>query len=208
MRMKFCKTGDAVYFSHLDLNRAILRAIRRSGIPYWSKGGFNPHPYCVFAQPLSLGFESEGELLDFRLLPDGELNPEQLKKAFPPNLAVVEIYEPKDSFKEIAYAEYAVEIETTASAEEVEAAFSEELTVLKKTKRSEQQVALSEFIQKVRVEQAGEGACRIIASLAAGNQRSLSPNYLEEGLVGGGIDCKITRVRRLRFLKEDGAEIY
>ncbi len=208
MRMKFCKTEDAVYFSHLDLNRAVLRALRRSGIPYWSKGGFSPHPYCVFAQPLSLGFESEGELLDFRLLPDGELDPQKLKDAFPPSLKVLEIYEPKDSFKEIAYAVYRVEIQTEAAAEAVEEAFRGPITVLKKTKRSEQTVDLKEFIRTVEVTAGREGHLQITAELAAGNQRSLSPNYLEEGLCGAGIPCRITRVRRLKFLKENGTEIY
>ena len=208
MRMKFCKTDDAVYFSHLDLNRAVLRALRRSGIPYWSKGGFNPHPYCVFAQPLSLGFESEGELLDFRLLPEGVLDPQKLKDAFPPSLKVLDIYEPKDSFKDIAYASYAVEIETAVSANTVAEAFAGTLTVLKKTKRSEQTVELNEFVRSVSVKESTEGRLLIIADLAAGNQRSLSPNYLAEGLSGAGIPCRITRVRRLKFLKEDGTEIY
>ncbi len=207
MRLKFCKTGESIYFSHLDLNRAVLRALRRSGIPYWSKGGFSPHPYCVFAQPLSLGFESTGELLDFRLLPDARWNPEDLKAAFPPSLQVLEIYEPKDSFKEIAYAAYEVTLETEATAQEIAAAFESPLTVLKKTKRSEQQVSLQEFMRSMEVKDLPEGGVCITAQLAAGNQRSLSPNYLAEGLCNAGIPCRVAWVCRRSFHKEDGTEI-
>ncbi len=206
MRARFCKTDDAIYFSHLDLNRAVLRALRRSGIPYWSKGGFSPHPYCVFAMPLSLGFESEGELFDFRVLPGAEWDPEDLKKAFPPSLKILEVYEPQDDFKEITFASYRVELQTACSAAEINEAFTRPLTVLKKTKRSEQEVDVREFIRTVSAREE-EGAVVLSGELAAGNQRSLSPNYLAEALCNAGLPCKIRKVRRLKFLKADGGEI-
>ena len=184
-----------------------LRALRRSGIPYWSKGGFSPHPYCVFAMPLSLGFESTGELFDFRLLPGVEWEPEDLKNAFPDSLKVLEIYEPCDPFKEIAFAAYEVELETAESAETIAAAFKQPLTVLKKTKRSEQEVDIREFINKIETKTGEDGLVCLFAELASGNQRSLSPNYLAEGLCNVGLFCKIRKVRRLKFLKADGSEI-
>lgn len=207
MRARFCKTDDAIYFSHLDLNRAILRALRRSGIPYWSKGGFSPHPYCVFAMPLSLGFESEGELFDFRVLPGAEWNPEDLKNAFPDSLKILEVYEPRDDFKEIAFAAYDVELETERSAEEIGEAFACPLMILKKTKRSEQEVDVREFIRTIEAKAGESGKVCLRAELAAGNQRSLSPNYLAEALCNAGLPCKIRKVRRLKFLKADGGEI-
>ena len=207
MRVRFCKEGSAVYFSHLDLNRVVLRALRRSGIPYWSKGGFSPHPYCVFAQSLSLGFESEGELFDFRLLEGAELNPQMLIDAFPDSLKILEIYEPQDHFKEIAFASYKIEIETDRSAAEIEQAFQTPLTVLKKTKRTEKEVLLSDFIRSIRVAEGECGKVVLWATLAAGNEGSLSPNYLAEGLNNAEIPAKIKRVRRLAFYKKDGSEI-
>lgn len=56
------------YISHLDLNRCMARALRRSGVPVWYTQGFTPHPYVTFALPLSLGHESVCEVMDFRLL--------------------------------------------------------------------------------------------------------------------------------------------
>lgn len=204
MRARFWKEGSAVYFSHLDLNRAVMRALRRSGIPYWSTGGFSPHPYCVFAQPLSLGFESEGELFDFRVT--GDFDPGALMAAFPDCLRIAEIYPPEDSFKQISWAAYRVELKTEADAETIRQAFDGPLTVLKKTKRTEKEVELREYIRALRVEQGADGVILSVQT-AAGNDRSLSPVYLAEGLNRAGIPAALGCVRRLSFLREDGKEI-
>lgn len=206
MRVRFCKEDSAVYFSHLDLNRVVMRALRRSGIPYWSKGGFSPHPYCVFAQPLSLGFESEGELFDFRLLEGAEWNPQDLIDAFPASLKILEIYEPQDHLKEIAFAGYKISLETDVDAATIEAAFKTPLKILKKTKRSEKEVLLGDFIRSIHATDEN-GNVTLWATLAAGNDGSLSPNYLAEGLNNAGILAKIKRVRRLAFYKADGSAI-
>ncbi|MDE5564454.1 MAG: DUF2344 domain-containing protein, partial [Oscillospiraceae bacterium] len=34
-RIEFEKTGVMKYISHLDLNRCMIRSIRRSGLPAW-----------------------------------------------------------------------------------------------------------------------------------------------------------------------------
>lgn len=67
IRLVFSKTGRARYISHLDLNRAMIRAIRRAALPIWYTEGFNRHPYVTFAAPLSLGYEGERETMDLRL---------------------------------------------------------------------------------------------------------------------------------------------
>ena len=54
VRTVFEKKGRAKYISHLDLNRFMMRAFRRSGLPIWYTEGFNPHPYATFALALSL----------------------------------------------------------------------------------------------------------------------------------------------------------
>ncbi len=67
VRVVFTKTGRAKYISHLDLMRTMTRVLRRAGIPLWYTEGFSKHPYITFAAPLSLGFESDYETMDFRL---------------------------------------------------------------------------------------------------------------------------------------------
>ena len=70
VRIWFKKDFECRYISHLDLNRCMLRALHKSKIPIWHTEGFNPHIYLTFALPLSLGYESEFETMDFRLTKD------------------------------------------------------------------------------------------------------------------------------------------
>lgn len=66
-RLLFKKTGNAVWMSHLDLMRLFQRAFKRAGLPLTHTQGFNPRPSVSIALPLSVGVESECELLDFDL---------------------------------------------------------------------------------------------------------------------------------------------
>ena len=66
-RALFEKTGNAVWISHLDLMRLFQRAFKRAGLPLTHTQGFNPRPSVSIALPLSVGVESECELLDFDL---------------------------------------------------------------------------------------------------------------------------------------------
>lgn len=67
VRITFSKKGRARFISHLDLNRTMMRAVRRAGLPIWYTEGFNRHPYLTFAAPLSLGYEGKQETMDLRL---------------------------------------------------------------------------------------------------------------------------------------------
>ena len=78
-RIKFQKTGLAIYFSHLDLQKVMQRALKKSGLPVWYSKGFNPHIYMTFTLPLSLGQDSLCESFDFRL--NEELTEEEILKA-------------------------------------------------------------------------------------------------------------------------------
>ena len=90
VRVFFEKKGRIKYISHLDIVRCISRAIKRSGLPVWYTLGFNPHIYLTFALPLSLGFESECESMDFRLTEhkDPQEIIESLNRVFPEGLRV------------------------------------------------------------------------------------------------------------------------
>ena len=68
IRLRFSKTDQAKYISHLDTNRVFSRAFARAKIPLWFTEGFNPHPFMSFSLPLSLGVESLCENVDIRIL--------------------------------------------------------------------------------------------------------------------------------------------
>ena len=62
VRIKFCKTGNLQFVSHLDLQRTFHRVLVRANIPMWYTKGFNPHAKLVFGLPLSVGTESICEM--------------------------------------------------------------------------------------------------------------------------------------------------
>jgi len=86
--------GHALRFiSHLDVVRAILRALAVSGLPVVYTQGFNPHPKLSFGPPLPVGSTGEAEFLDLELtrtLPEGELV-SRLEAALPDGLVVLEV---------------------------------------------------------------------------------------------------------------------
>lgn len=63
--IKFSKQGYICYTSHLDMLRLFKRAFKKGGISLSYSQGFNPHPKMGFAQPLSLGYSSISEYLEF-----------------------------------------------------------------------------------------------------------------------------------------------
>ncbi|MCI5747039.1 TIGR03936 family radical SAM-associated protein [Eubacterium pyruvativorans] len=63
--LTFSKSGLIRFTSHLDMLRLFKRGFRRAGIELKYSQGFNPHPRMGFAQPLSLGYLAEAELLEF-----------------------------------------------------------------------------------------------------------------------------------------------
>ena len=86
VRVFFKKFAECRYISHLDLNRVMLRAVGKSRLNVWRTEGFNQHAYITFALPLSLGFSSERESMDFRLLDDEmdlSLIPDMLNACLP-----------------------------------------------------------------------------------------------------------------------------
>ncbi|MDY6826710.1 MAG: TIGR03936 family radical SAM-associated protein [Bacillota bacterium] len=50
------------YFSHLDMLRLFIRALRRGRFPVVYSQGFNPHPRFSLALPLPLGITADEEL--------------------------------------------------------------------------------------------------------------------------------------------------
>lgn len=99
------------FISHLDMNRFMIKMVRRSKIPVWYSEGFNPHPYITFALPLSLGFESEYEVMDVRLDDDSFSDEETynaLKKCMPDGIVFFDFGCPQMKTGQIAYASFKI----------------------------------------------------------------------------------------------------
>lgn len=106
------------FISHLDMNRFMIKMIRRSKIPVWYSEGFNPHPYITFALPLSLGFESDYEVMDIRLDDDKYSNEDvfnSLKNSMPAGIELLSCADPQMKAGQIAFARYKVVFEEDIS---------------------------------------------------------------------------------------------
>lgn len=176
-RAVFLKTGAAMYFSHLDLSRTVSRALRRSKQDIWMTEGFTPRPHLVFSPPLSLGYESTCELMDFRLNLGATLDKEAFCNAFPDAVKIVEVYTPERKMKEIAYADYTVSFRSECCANDIKALFSEPVEMIKKTKRSEQKVDITKFIKRLDCCE-NNGIISVNTTLSLSASESLSPSYL------------------------------
>lgn len=198
VRVIFAKTGSALWFSHLDLNRAVSRALRRSKLDIWMTQGFTPRPHIVFSPPLSLGYESEGEIMEFRLNLGATLSEDALYDVFPPCLPIKDIYFPKTKLKEIAYADYRITFDSDAAPDMVTELFSKPLEMVKKTKRSEQTVDITPFINRLECKKTDSGL-EIDTTLTLNNQQSLSPSYILEAMKQNGIRVEYPAVCRKGF---------
>ena len=63
-RAEFRKEGDACFLGHLDFQRLLQMALRRSGLPIAYSQGFHPHPLLRFGPPLPVGVVGEREPMD------------------------------------------------------------------------------------------------------------------------------------------------
>ena len=112
-RLLFSKIGRARYISHLDLMRTFQRAFARAGISIKHTEGFHPHPFVSIALPLSVGYSSECEILEFGLLEGtshGEV-PARLTAAMPEGIVVHKCYPVQRKLKELAFVNYIMNLE-------------------------------------------------------------------------------------------------
>ena len=90
LRMTFCKQGRLAMLSHLEVARALERAVRRAGLPFAVSQGFSPHMKIAFGAALPVGVGGTHELADLqmtRYVPVDEAL-EALQRASVPDLMV------------------------------------------------------------------------------------------------------------------------
>ncbi len=81
IRLRFSKTGEARFLSHLELVSAVTRALRRANVPVKYSEGFHPLPRVSFSQPLPVGMESMDERMDVELdVKQSAITPDELRE--------------------------------------------------------------------------------------------------------------------------------
>jgi len=196
IRIFFEKRGRAKYISHLDLMRAMTRAVRRASLPLWYTEGFNPHPYLAFPLPLPLGQEGLREAMDLRLMEVMRFDEikARLNDVLPEGLRVLCVQEPWNKPGEIKAAAYRIAIDCDiAQAQALLEAGA--LTAKKMGKKGhrkiEKEIMLAPLILSYVFSES-----MLDCVLAAGSEGNLNPALLVSAL--GATANEITRVKLLR----------
>jgi radical SAM-linked protein len=164
-RLLFEKTGNAVWMSHLDLMRLFQRAFKRANLPLKHTQGFNPRPSVSIALPLSVGVESQCELLDFELVDCNatalEIK-ERLNAALVDGVTVLDVYEngKKTGLISLLRCQITLSYDSSVPAgacDAIDSLFAgKEVIVTKKTKSGMQDQNIIPMIRSMGVKQAGE----------------------------------------------------
>ena len=178
-RILFEKKQNMKYISHLDLNRCMVRSVRRSGLPAWYTEGFHPHLYLMFPLALSLGTESICEVMDLRLteeIPATEIL-ERLNAVFPEGLYARQVHEPVHQAQDITHAAYLLEL-VAPEIEDLAACWEKfsnqpEILVQKRTKKGFREMDIRPFLQVEEI-QKQDDFLRLVIRLPAGNEGNIN----------------------------------
>lgn len=216
VRLRFSKTDRLKYISHLDINRAMARALKRAEIPLWYTEGFNPHPYMSFSLPLSLGVESLCESVDLRIV--GDITNEDIKSrlnsVLPDGLKIVDVYDNFRDNSEIVYSDYVYKFEfkdNEAAYEKIKAVLkSDEILALKKGKQGRKRVMketnIKSFIDKYSISIRGDIIILNIR-LLAGPEKNLNPSLLFDTIIRLiDTDFEWKSISRISLLDKDYKE--
>lgn len=207
VRLLYKKSGPLKFVSHLDMNRFMTRLLRLSKVPVWYTEGFNKHPYITFALPLSLGFCSDYEVMDFRLNDDDfpVLKAKEMIKAVCPNgMEIIDLVEPKYKSGKIAMADFEIVFADDSLANEdslKEFMSNDEIWVSKKTKKgtvkefnAKEKIVAFEVLKK-------ESKVLLKLRLPAGGEDNLNPKIITsayfEKIGSKNPFCQITRKKLL-----------
>ncbi len=192
VRLRFSKTDRLKYISHLDINRAMARALKRAEIPLWYTEGFNPHAYMSFSLPLSLGVESLCESVDLRIVGDitNDEIKERLNSVLPDGLKIVDVYDDFRDNSEIVYSDYVYKFEfkdNQTAYEKIKSLLeSDEILALKKGKQGRKRVMketnIKSFIDKSSISIRGDVIVLNIR-LLAGPEKNLNPSLLFDTII-------------------------
>ena len=166
------------FVGHLDTMRYFQKAIRRANLPVAFSGGYSPHMIMSFAAPLGVGTESLGEYFDLELaetVPTSEIT-RRLDAVMVEGVHVLSTRQVEDgkagkAMSLAAAADYYVEFRP---GKEPEISWKDkisdflaqpEITVMKKTKRSEKEIDIRPFIYKMELQ--GDKIFMMLASASA-----------------------------------------
>lgn len=198
MALEFAKTGTAKYISHLDLQRAFSRTIRRSGLSVKLSEGFNPHFVVSFASALSLGMQSECECVEMAMT--NEVPAEEflmkMARALPPGLIAKRAVRLRDNAPKLmaalAEADYEMSIDISR-ADDFERSVDDilsrkEILAVKVSGGREKQIDIRPLVKALAVREN-----MFVMRLSAAQTGALKPDLLLDVMQLGAFDRDIKR---------------
>lgn len=174
LRVVFGKTGRLAMLSHLEVARALERAVRRAKLPYAVSQGFSPHMRIAFGAALPVGVGGSSEFFD--LLMERYVAPAEalaaLQASSAPDMMPSACYYVEHSAPAASVAFPLSTYEATFCCAPERLVVPESVTVIRKKK--EKTLAIGEFL---RGEVALEGA-KARFTLEAKPTGSLRPDVL------------------------------
>ncbi len=171
------------FISHLDMNRFMIRTVRKAKLPIWYTEGFNPHPYITFALPLSLGHESSYEIMDIRITDDNYgINGicEKLNAVCPKYLRFFDVCEPILKTGAVAFAHYNITFDDNKKILSLFKEFlnKESIIVSKKTKKGD--IKQFDILPKIKdlILEEKDGNTYLSLTLPAGSTDNVNPELL------------------------------
>ena len=186
LRMRFSKTGRAVWLSHLDLMRTMQRAFLRAGYPLKYSEGFNPHAQISILLPLSVGVASVCELMDFQLKEDVDVSeiPARLTAVMPEGITVEEAYPMETKAKYLKWLRVSGRLEyddrdLMEMADGLTSFYSaSEIVITRKTKRGEGQMDIVPAIRELSFSANLERKCVTLEAVISAQEPTLNPDHL------------------------------
>ncbi|MEG0146441.1 MAG: TIGR03936 family radical SAM-associated protein [Clostridia bacterium] len=215
---QFGKTRRLMCVSHLDLQRFMQMAIRRTDLPVAYSQGFNPHPLLSFASALAMGWTSDCELMDIKMAEDvkADYAMAQMRKALPPDLPLKQVRLVDDRFPalmaRLAFSDYQIALTGEGSAQ-IAGAMADylaqtEVIALRKTKSGEKPANIRPMSVCLESKQTEDGIV-IDARLQLTEAGTLKPDLLLRVLAerAGVAVPELVRIHRTQLLALDGAGV-
>ena len=192
---EFKKLDRLKFVSHLDLQRFMQMALRRTDIPVMYSQGFNPHPKMSFASALAMGWTSDCEILELNLA--DEISEDeayrQMSAALPPDLPLRRVRLIEDTAPKrmaiVQMSDYEITIEGEDApriADQIEGFMAEtEIIALRKTKSGEKPTDIRPWSISLSSKQTEVG-CEIYARLLLTEPATLKPDLLIRTLAQRG----------------------
>lgn len=179
-RIKYTKSEEARYISHLDFVRTIGRTFKRANIPVDYSKGFNPHIILTVGLPCSVGYLSQCEYLDTQLYEDMDTSDiiERMNSHIPMGLKVIGCQKLEQGYvplHKIESAIYRATVEYSGSADIENFLSNDEIIVDKKTKKGINPTDIKPMIYDIEKISDQDGCMVLKMHLSAG-EKNLKPD--------------------------------